>query len=288
MNPALELAPGERLEILSGAWRSHPEVTSAFLQDISGCHVTVVIVTRGRPELQQAIESICRQDFAGPIRLLVVGDDCQELPADFPAPAHVRPDVCNLQSVKLSRERNPYRRVARLRNVASRLVTTRFLCFLDDDNLWEEEHLSTLMRLIQQTRLLAVHSWRRLVNRDGQPVTPDRYLWLPPGPQADQLFSLYCEHGVMDPTDSVVRDRPTLRIGDQNYGMVDMGEWLFDRQLFSVVQFNEEGPSGKQQLHSGEDDKLLHEMHRLAIPVACTEQPTLLYRLGGFSNDFTQ
>ena len=288
MKPRSKLARGDRLEILGGAWRDGIEATWSPPRDIPGCHVTVVIVTCGRPELQQAIESVGRQDFTGTIRLLIIGDDCQGLPVDFRAPTHVRPAVCNLKSVKLCREVNPYRRVARLRNVASRLVATQFFCFLDDDNFWEKEHLSTLMRLIEQTRLLAVHSWRRLVNRHGEPIVPDRYLWLPPGPQASQLFSLYCEHGVMNPTDSVIRDSPMLRVGDHNYGMVDMGEWLFDRRLFSVVQFNEEGSSGKQQLHSGEDDKLLHDMRRLAIPVACTEKPTLVYRLGGFSNAFTQ
>ena len=90
----------------------------------------------------------------------------------------------------------------------------------------------------------------------------------------------------MDPRDCVIRDRATLPVADRDYGMVDMGEWLFDRDLFSIVHFDDQGTSDKYQLHTGEDDKLLHEIRRLAIPVACSQEATLCYRLGGFSNDF--
>src|SRR5215813_5972676 len=196
MSHTLALAPGERLAVLSDAGGCEVETLSAPLQPIPGCVVTVVSVTAGRGELRQAVESVCRQNFTHGIRLLIIGDNCPKLPIDFPAPAHVKLIVCNLKSASGHRERNIYYRVTHLRNVATRLVTTRYFCFLDDDNIWEANHLSTLIHLIEQTALLAVHSWRRLVNQDNNPVVPSRYPWLPPGPQADSLFSIYCQHGV--------------------------------------------------------------------------------------------
>jgi hypothetical protein len=283
----LALSPVERLEVLGDSCGCEGETLSAPLQPVPGCVVTVVSVTSGRRELRQAVESVCRQNFTHGIRLLIIGDNLPELPIDFSTPAHVKLIVCNLKTASTYRERNIYSHLAHLRNVATLLVTTRYCCFLDDDNIWEANHLFSLIHLIQTTDLLAVHSWRRLVDQDNNPVAPSRYPWLPPGAEADSLFSIYCQHGVMDPLSAVIRDSSSLRDGDREYGMVDMGEWLFDHELFSLVHFDEEEPGDKHKVHSGEDDKLLREMRKFAIPIACTERPTLRYRLGGISNDFT-
>jgi hypothetical protein len=248
--------------------------------------VTVVIVSRGRPEIGEAIESVCRQDYTKPIRLLILGDNWPELLCALPSSDGIETIVCKCRRGNDGPEPDPYRRVAYLRNLATTLVTTRRLCFLDDDNVWEPAHLSTLMAVINDSRCVAVHSWRRLMDRHGDPVLPRRYPWLPPGPQADMLFAVYVQHGVMDPRDCVIRDRATLPVEGHDYGMVDMGEWLFDRSVFSIVQFDDQGPADKYQLHTGEDDKLLREIRRLTIPVVCSQEATLRYRLGGFSNDF--
>jgi hypothetical protein len=284
MKPELNLSPQESFEFQTGAWSDELETLPNCLQDASSC-ISVVIVTLGRPQLEEAMESVYQQDFTGTIRLLVIGDNCQKLPINLPTPPHIKLTVGN---TRLNQDGNPYHRVARLRNIACCLVNTRFFCFLDDDNLWEKDHISTLIDLIQKTGFLAVHSWRKLINHDGKFVIPNRYPWLPSGSLSEQMFSIYCQHGVMNPNDSIIRDRSTLNVGEQDYGMVDMGEWLFDRELFSLIQFNEDEPSGKHQLHSGEDDKLLRDLKKLAVPTACTSKPTLLYRLGGFSNDFTK
>jgi hypothetical protein len=273
------------VEILVDTSRSHGASLADPPRAVPHSEVTVVIVSRGRPEIGEAIESVCRQDYTGPIRLLVLGDNWPGLLCPVPSRDGIETMVCNCRRADGGPE-DPYRRVAYLRNLATTLVTTRLLCFLDDDNVWESGHLSTLTALIDDSRCVAVHSWRRLEDRHGQPVVPRRYPWLPPGPQADMLFAVYAQHGVMDPRDCVIRDRATLPVADRDYGMVDMGEWLFDRGLFSLVQFDDQGTSDKYQLHSGEDDKLLHEMRRLGIPVACSQEATLRYRLGGFSNDF--
>ena len=284
MQPILAPDPTESFATLNNILVDNIEWLSD-VEDTSNCDVTVVVITRNRPELHKAMTSIYEQDFTGKVAILLIGDNCQELPLVFRIPINMKLTVGN---TKLDKKGSPYRRVAQLRNLVCSLVKTKFLCFLDDDNLWEKDHLSTLMLLIQQTDLLAVHSWRRLLNKDGTFFIPNRYLWLPPGKFANSLFSLYCEHGVMSSDDSVIRDKSTLCVGDRDYGMVDMGEWLFNRKLFSLVHFNEQEPTIAHQLHCGEDDKLLQDMRKLAIPVACTSKPTLLYRIGGFSNDFTE
>ena len=286
MSKPRESSSSNQIEILVDTGREQGACQAESSGASPRSEVTVVIVSRGRPEISEAIESVCRQDYSEPIRLLVLGDNWPELLCHVPSRDGIETTICNCKRTEGGPETDAYRRVAYLRNLATTLTTTRRLCFLDDDNAWEPAHLSTLMAMIDTSRCVAVHSWRRLMDRDGHPVLPRRYPWLPPGPQADMLFDVYCQHGVMHPRDSVIRDRATLRVADRDYGMVDMGEWLFDRALFSKVRFDDQSARDKYQLHGGEDDRLLREMCRLAIPFACSQAPTLRYRLGGFSNDF--
>ncbi|MBV9763081.1 MAG: glycosyltransferase [Acidobacteriaceae bacterium] len=274
----LPLDPGDTIQMLGERQNGNPKFRHM------DCELTIVIVTKGRPELRHAIESVLNQDYAGPLFLLILADELAGLPVDAGVHANTVIETYTVRSGRLRDCLDPYRRIARLRNIACRLVRTRFVCFLDDDNLWERDHVSTLMRLIRRTQLLAVHSWRRLIDQTGNPVTPDRYLWLPPGAESDRLFDLYCRHGVMDSGGPVVRDRTSLVVGDTDYGMVDMGEWLFDSSLFSMIQFDESGAGGPDELHGGEDDKLLRDLRSLSIGAACSDSPSLLYRLGGFSN----
>lgn len=274
----LPLDPDDTIQTLGGSRYSDPGFRHI------DCDLTIVIVTKGRPELRHAIESVFNQDYAGPLLVLILADELAGLPVDAGVHANTVIETYTVRSGRLRDCRDPYRRIARLRNIACRLVSTRFVCFLDDDNLWERNHVSTLIRLIRRTQLLAVHSWRRLIDQTGNPVTPDRYLWLPPGPESDRLFDLYCHHGVMDSRGPVVRDRTSLVVGDTDYGMVDMGEWLFDSSLFSMIQFDESGAGGPDELHGGEDDKLLRDLRSLPLRAACSDCPSLLYRLGGFSN----
>ena len=181
-------------------------------------------------------------------------------------------------------DQSTFERVALLRNMALELVKTALVCFLDDDNTWEPHHATSLVEAMQATGAPAAHSWRRLLREDGSEWIPDAFPWLSPGPESRALFETYLRHGVFNCKDSIVRDVASLCVAEGNIGMVDLGEWMFDRTLLNIVGFDSIVTPTDLVRRVGEDDKLLRRLRTLGVPVACSAKPTLLYRLGGFSN----
>lgn len=252
--------------------------------------VCVVVVTSGRDTLTESLASVKQQTYAGPCSILLLCDNhdgSAERVPDLVASADLPPGI-PVRTVTLTTDvrwdNDVFAWVARLRNVALGFVTAPLVAFLDDDNVWESDHLASLTQLLNDTRALAVHSWRRLLAPDGSPLVPDTFPWLRDPDAAAARFALLSGAGVFRPGSEIVRDRSTLPIGERDYGMVDMGEWLFDRRLFEIVPF-EIGWTGEEIRDGvGEDDKLLRRLRELLIPVHCTERATLRYRLGGFTN----
>jgi hypothetical protein len=158
------------------------------------------------------------------------------------------------------------------------------VAFLDDDNVWEPEHISSLVAEIRRTGAYAAHSWRRLVNPDGSPHALRTFPWLSAGPEADLRYRSLLEAGIFCDGDPVVRDTVSLPGSGGECGMVDVGEWLFDRRLLDVLRFDTSYSPTERHARVGEDDKLLQRLRELEFPTACTERATLVYRLGGFSN----
>jgi dTDP-4-amino-4,6-dideoxygalactose transaminase len=248
--------------------------------------ITVIILTHGRPErLSGALESVARQDFGGPIRVLVFGDNAPYVgEITRPFAGKLRIEGLSVDGWDQKPDQSTFERVALLRNMALELVKTALVCFLDDDNTWEPHHATSLVEAMQATGAPAAHSWRRLLREDGSEWIPDAFPWLSPGPESRALFETYLRHGVFNCKDSIVRDVASLCVAEGNIGMVDLGEWMFDRTLLNIVGFDSIVTPTDLVRRVGEDDKLLRRLRTLGVPVACSAKPTLLYRLGGFSN----
>lgn len=290
--PALT-ALAETINRLTGRPPGRPRLLSRPAAVDCYREVCVVVVTSGkRDTLTEALLSLKEQTFAGPCSVLLLCDN-QEGSADrvpdLIAAADLPPEI-PVRVVTLTiggtGDSDTFARVARLRNTALGYVTAPLVAFLDDDNAWEPGHISSLTQLLSETRALAVHSWRRLLTPDGEPHVPDTFLWLRDPQAAAARFALLSDAGMFVRDSEIVRDRPTLPIGGRDYGMVDMGEWLFDRRLFELVTFHTNWTADEIAHGMGEDDKFLRRLRELLIPVHCTEQATLRYRLGGFTNAF--
>jgi dTDP-4-amino-4,6-dideoxygalactose transaminase len=240
--------------------------------------VDVVVVTTGRrTTLPAALNSILAQDASAELRTTVWLDaesDSLTLPPELGA-ALIQ--VGNLGDVV----RDPFDRIAFLRELAVRRCTADFVAFLDDDNEWEPDHLSSLLE-IARLGYPAVHSWRVLIDRDGHLINVGTFPWLPDGARALARLDELRTAGVMGDS-PVVRDSVDFKLADGAHGMVDMGEWLFDRTLLDMLKFRR--PRTEQQISDrfGEDDVLLEQLLRLDVPTRCTTKPTLRYRLGGMS-----
>ncbi|MFW5418380.1 DegT/DnrJ/EryC1/StrS family aminotransferase [Nocardiopsis sp. CNT-189] len=245
--------------------------------------IDVVTLTRGRrPDgLVRALNSAAAQRVGAGVRLTVWIDAHLGAPAALPGglPPGVR-------AVSVGGDgflpEAAVERVGALRRMAVQAADGDLIAFLDDDNEWEPDHLESLLEAVAPG-LPAAHSWRRLVGPGGGPHPVDRFPWLPPGPEAARRLAELARHGVMAPGDPVVRDRLSWPPGGEGDGMVDMGEWLFRRELARILEFRRERSAREVAERLGEDDIVREQLVRLRVPVGCTGRPTLRYRLGGMS-----
>jgi dTDP-4-amino-4,6-dideoxygalactose transaminase len=248
--------------------------------------VTAVVLTRGRPDkLSEALRSIANQDYAGFLATLVFGDNAPYIDeVTEPYLAKLPLTQLNINGWLAESRQSLFERVTILRNLSLELVKTPLVCFLDDDNVWMPDHVSSLVNVMRASGVPAVHSWRRLVQEDGSDWIPNDFPWLASGSGSRALFDAYVSYGVFNSGDSVVRDVASLVVGETDLGMVDLGEWIFEKSLLDIVGFDPSFSDVDLARRSGEDDKLLQRLRALGVPTACTAKPTLIYRLGGFSN----
>jgi len=251
--------------------------------------LSVLILTKDRPALlTRAVTSISKQNFEGRIQVLIVGDDCPYVKpamfgAEFPQ-LHLR--LINI-SGDIFNDVSTLERIARLRNLALSQVSTEYIAFLDDDNQWAQNHLSSLYKTMIETGCPAVHSWRILVDEHDQEIVVDSFPWLQDRIRAVERFEISVELGLMSEGVAVVRDRHEAVYNYVDYGMVDCGEWLFRRSLFQRFGFRTDFSKEDDIYMIGEDDKLLLDLKKKRVPIACTQIPTLFYTLGGMSNHYT-
>ncbi|HZU58696.1 MAG TPA: glycosyltransferase family A protein [Actinocrinis sp.] len=134
-----------------------------LLPDVAPSLVTTVIPTYKRADaLRAAVESALSQTIADN-RVIIVDDGGGQIP---PLPEDPR-------VVAVSLRRNTA--VAGVvRNVGVRLASSPFVAFLDDDNLWEPEHLATALAALEARpkdrsyRLDGVYTALRRVTPDGR------------------------------------------------------------------------------------------------------------------------
>ncbi|MGW2422936.1 glycosyltransferase family 2 protein [Streptomyces sp. NPDC001709] len=99
--------------------------------------VATVIATHRRPEaLLRAVDSALGQTVRD--QVVIVVDDGAGLP--------VLPDDPRLTAVSLSRNTGV---AGVVRNVGIRLTRSRYVAFLDDDNLWEPDHLQQALEALE-------------------------------------------------------------------------------------------------------------------------------------------
>jgi glycosyltransferase involved in cell wall biosynthesis len=248
--------------------------------------VCIIILTKNRKNLlKRAVTSVSKQTFQGKLQILIIGDNCSYLKPNFLKFDFPQIDFQYVNIPNSETEKTPViKRIAQLRNIALSLVKTEFVAFLDDDNQWLPEHLSTLHQTMLETNCTAVHSWRVLVNQDCKPVIVNSFPWLRDRAQAIKRFRIMIKLGIMSRQSAIVQDRAEAVYNNVNYGMIDCGEWLFRRALIKQINFQTEFSSEDEINMVGEDDKLLMDLRKHNVSIGATFAPTVLYTLGGMSN----
>lgn len=251
--------------------------------------ITVITITRGRPHLlKRAMASMAGQLYEGPVSHLILVDDC-------PATASMLTSIADSSSslfewIHVGRTHvsvDGPSQLAPLRNLAVRLATSTYIAFLDDDNEFEPNHLATLANCAAVSGCRAVHSWRRLFLPDGAAYLEPRMPWKRDPEEGRRLYQELCAQDVFEVGSNMVRDRVDPKGHPNPARMVDMGEWLFERTLLLEFPFCEQYTYQDWLAVIPEDNKLLSMLVESGIPIASTEQATLRYYLGGYSNSFS-
>lgn len=247
-----------------------------------------IITLSSRPDnvLRGAIKTVQDQDYGGETEMIIVGDNAQWSPDDWVrmSTSSVAVRCFNIVTSREFADLAPVKRVAQLRNIGLTLVTGDYFGFLDDDNRWEHDHLSSLVRTLHASGNLAAHCWRRLHDANGMPWIADRFPWTCEPGRAASLFQKFRDAGMLSTSDNVFRDKAYAAVGAEDVGAVDMGAWLFRRPLLDRVKFETQYTDWEVRNSVTEDDKLLSSLKEARIEIAATEAATLLYFLGGYSN----
>lgn len=121
--------------------------------------VSVVVTTRGRPELvRETLDSIVGQDYPGEMEILVVHD--QEEPDDSLVTEFTRPE----REVRVVLNSAHHPGLAGARNTGLDQVRGIFVATSDDDDVWHAGKLRAQLRLLMDDpELLAVGSGIRLI-----------------------------------------------------------------------------------------------------------------------------
>jgi hypothetical protein len=186
-------------------------------------------------------------------------------------------------------------RGGKLKNLGVNLLDTEWIACLDDDNEWTEEHIDTLLTCAKESGALAVHSHRLLLYPDGTSFLEERYPWINDEKQSQEVYRILSSKGVFSPGSCVMRDRVDpaydadlaliVDPAKDPVMMVDVSEWLIARNLLLKIPFREQYTDNDKQNVLGEDAKLLLDLVDKKIKIVCTNKPTLLYYLGGLSNN---
>ena len=168
--------------------------------------VAVVIPTIVRPSLLEAVHSIFEQNFTGTIQILVGVDkmlgDHSILEKLFDnVPDRVTITLFDPQYSTSARHGGIHeaRDGGSLRTTLSFLANSRYVAYLDDDNLWHSNHLETLLKAVVGVDW--VYSYRWLVDEEtNKKLTVDK--WHSTGPNK----------GIMKGTSGGFADPNTLLI----------------------------------------------------------------------------
>lgn len=135
--------------------------------------VTVVTAATGHEKLVACIQSVQRQTFSGVEHVVVIDgrerqegvDEAVAQAGPFQKPLHVLP-------VPFSTGRSNFGG-HRIYGSLPYLVNSEFICFLDEDNWFDPEHVESLVAEIRRTQSRWAFSLRKICDASGRLVTYD-------------------------------------------------------------------------------------------------------------------
>ncbi|NQT29791.1 MAG: glycosyltransferase family 2 protein [Candidatus Saganbacteria bacterium] len=235
--------------------------------------------------LLRAVEAVRAQEYQRIEHIIIVGDKHPQLSGEL----GTRILEINPQAVILNLQTSKdivygAQRAAIARNAGIDRASGDYISHLDDDNVIEPNHIASLVETLEGEGVQAAHSWRKLFQADGTPFILDSYPWAVAPYLARYLFDKFVEANMFVPGTNEVHDQMITPAGDPVLH-VDTSEWLICADLHRRARFDEH--YGLRQIiqHQTDDFRLAEAFHQMSVPIAPTEQATLHYFLGGYSNE---
>lgn len=254
---------------------------------ISRDTITVITLTRKRPHLiKRVILSVQNQKCDAHLIHIILIDDCSRTKVLFVKFYNLPHNVYWKFCPRDFTDRSGPARVAKLRNYGIDISNTEWISFLDDDNEYEPNHLSSLLLCAKRTGCPAVHSYRKLYHQDGTPYLVKRMPCRRSKKEGEKMYKYLYDKGIFEQGSNIMRDSIVPLESSDSVRVVDTGEWLFKRSLLVQNPFCEEYSYDDWRNWIHEDDKLTETLARKKVPIACTGIPTLKYYYGGYSNTF--
>lgn len=273
--------------------------------------IGVVTVTRGRPRLlRRAMDSVYAQDFAGPVEHVIVIDeeDPETAAAALAAPTrpglrvtvHAQPRPPAERDEPPGDKRRVYPRLSRLFNTGVRISTADWIAFLDDDNEYEPDHLSSLLECAREHGVQVAHSGRTMWYADGAPYLDEAWHTVTDPAEAARIYDVMCAKGVRVRGTNILLDRADPRVpggafrtsstmrAEDPVCLVDQSVWLVRRDLLLRLPIPETFTDAEHEANTAPDDKLLRTLQDNDVPMVATDRPTVRYYLGGVSNRVTR
>lgn len=234
------------------------------------------------PLISRTIASVRRQDYPR-LEHVIVGDALRgparrRLDGLVAGPTH-RVTLRVLNSPEPAPEVASYRpaRAAHARTAGLGAASGDLVAFLDDDNEYEPDHITAMVRhLLARPPLQAVYCWRQLLNADGSDYLTQANPWEGDPEQARRDYDTLVAARVWVPGTNLLRDRL-----DAN--TVDASCWLMHPELLTRVPFRLLYSGADRAVRLGEDVAFCFDIKRHGIQVGCVENYSVRYYLGGFS-----
>lgn len=260
------------------------EHKSILENDIS----VLIISNRGEKALLRSIENVRSQEISSRLEIIICSD-CDLNLEQIDRIEAQSTDSINIQVYGISGSSRysslyPAKRVSRLRNIAISFATKEHICFLDDDNGWEKNHLNSLLLLMSQANLHAAYSWRKVVLRNNIKWEGDHFPWGTDTVRKHEIYDELSAQGLIKINSPIFRDSHLSTFKGEPLPTVDMGSWLFRADMIKNIAFEVNYSEYDINNSITEDDKLLMNIIKHPYKLACTNNPTLIYTLGGYSN----
>jgi glycosyltransferase involved in cell wall biosynthesis len=265
--------------------------------------ISVITLTRHRQAaLNRAIASVHNQSYGGRIEHIVIIDDDPATAASLEKYSSCAKRCLTwtlesrlpIEKVRGHERSSVYPRLSRLLNRGVLRAASPWIAFLDDDNEYEPDHLSSLMDCARVHGSPAVHSVRRVFWQDGSPYLEPLFPGASSVEEGARIYDLMCEKGVwvrgtnilrdrVDPLQTTFRNSTVLRVTDPVF-LVDQNLWLISRDVLIRFPIPEQFSEREICENTCPDDKMLEVLVRNGVPIVSSNLPTVRYYLGGVSN----